>query len=186
MLRDKSFSWLGRFPLAVDLADTVRVVGTEDVELLVDEKDLETWVTVEVLRFPSVAGARGRLSEVVQLRDAVRELLLAHVRDTPPPRQALDLVNEASRRGPTFPMINTKGEREVFELSQDSYDVFAAEVARSTIAVLSDEAGKALAICGAPSCGMFFEPANRRQRWCSQACGNRARVARHAARSSAR
>src|SRR3954447_9124809 len=39
-----------------------------------------------------------------------------------------------------------------------------------------------IGFCDAPSCGLFFERTRRNQRWCSPECGNRARVARHAAR----
>lgn len=179
---DRSFSWLGRFPLAVDLADTVRVVGSNDVELLVDEEALSVWIAAEFPRFPSVAGASGHLSRVIELRDAVRALLTARVRDESLPRRERDLINDASRRSPSFPTIDETTGRVTVEVNDDPYDMFAAAVARSTMEVLTREAD--VAECRAPSCGMLFEPANRRQRWCSPACGNRARVARHAARTS--
>lgn len=177
---DRSFTWLGRFPLAVDLADTVRVVGSQDVELLVDEEALSVWVAAERPRFPEVAGAFGHLSRVVELRDVVRALLTARVRNESLPRRELNLINDTSRRSPSFPTVDAAGERVTYEVNDDPFDVFAATVARSTMEVLSR--GSDIAVCRAPSCGMFFEPVNRRQRWCSPACGNRARVARHAAR----
>jgi len=40
----------------------------------------------------------------------------------------------------------------------------------------------AAAFCDAPGCGGFFVPNRSNQVWCSDACGTRARVARHAAR----
>ncbi|MBI2237124.1 MAG: CGNR zinc finger domain-containing protein, partial [Actinobacteria bacterium] len=42
-----------------------------------------------------------------------------------------------------------------------------------------------LGICAAPRCGRFFLAARPKQVWCTRACGNRARVARHYARTRA-
>jgi predicted RNA-binding Zn ribbon-like protein len=58
-----------------------------------------------------------------------------------------------------------------------------AEYARSTMAIVADGAST-LRVCGAPSCGMFYRPRRRQQRWCSTPCGNRARFARHYARQT--
>lgn len=180
---DRSFSWLGRFPLAVDLADTVRVVGGKEVELLVDEQALSRWVAAELPRHPEAAAARGRLSQVLELRDAVRTLLHARVEGRPLPGRHVSFINRVSMRSPSFTRIGDGGRRETVEVNQDPFAVFAAQVARSTIDTL-DSAVTPPAVCRAPSCGMLFIPASRRQRWCSPQCGNRARVARHAARGS--
>ena len=180
---DRSFGWLGRFPLGVDLADTVRVVGSHDAELLVDDRALTVWVAAELPRFPTASGALGHLAEVRTLRDAVRQLLLARTAGTPLPVGELRLINDASARCPTFPVVTDEGHSSSVELNTDPLDIFCAAVARSAMETLDDH-DAALAICRAPSCGMLFIPANRRQRWCSAGCGNRARVARHAARAS--
>jgi predicted RNA-binding Zn ribbon-like protein len=179
---DRSFSWLGRFPLGVDLADTVRVVGSQEIELLIDERALATWVAAELSRFPTAEGALGHLAEVRTLRSAVRQLLLARTTGAPLPRKELDRINDASARCPNFPVVTDEGHRASVELNDDPFDIFCAAVSRSTMETLDDHSAP-LAICHAPSCGMFFVPANRRQRWCSPGCGNRARVARHAARA---
>lgn len=180
---DRSFGWLGRFPLAVDLADTVRRVGSTDVELLVDEESVSRWVEAEMSRYPVASAALGHLSEVRRLRDAVREVLSARAETRPLSPTALDLINQASKRGPSFPIATRRGSTEVVELNGDPFEVFTAAVARSTIELLDESDPNPLSLCHAPSCGMLFLAASRRQRWCSAACGNRARVARHAARS---
>lgn len=179
---DRSFNWLGRFPLGVDLADTVRVVGSQEIELLVDERALASWVAAELPRFPNATGALGHLAEVRTLRDAARQLLLARTAGAPLPHAELRLINDASARCPTFPVLTDDGHRSSVELNADPLDIFCAAVSRSIMETLDDH-DTALAVCQAPSCGMFFVPANRRQRWCSPGCGNRARVARHAARA---
>jgi predicted RNA-binding Zn ribbon-like protein len=179
---DRSFGWLGRFPLGVDLADTVRVVGSREIELLVDEDSLTAWVAAELPRLPAAEGALGHLGEVRTLRDGVRDLLLARAGGRPLPRQHLASLNEASKRSPSYPTVTEDGHVETVELNTRPFDIFRAAVARSTMEAL-DESAAPLAVCHAPSCGMLFVPATRRQKWCSPGCGNRARVARHAARA---
>lgn len=178
---DRSFAWLGRFPLAVDLADTVRVVSAQDVELLHDDHALDVWIAAESPRYPSAQAARGRLDEVCELRDVVRELLDAHTRGASLPEHELEAINELSERSPSFPVLSFHGDREVVEVNNDDFEVFTADVARSLIAVISEDP-QGTGRCEAPRCGMFFVMTSQRQRWCSPACGNRARVARHAER----
>lgn len=173
---------MGRFPLAVDLADTVRIVGDVEVELIDDDEALETWIRAESGRFPYVEAARGHRDDLHELRDAVRSLLAAHTTGRPLPDGDLELINDISSRCPNFPKLTPSGNRATIEINEDAYEVFAAEVARSTIEIVSQETST-VARCGAPRCGMFFVRMNPRQRWCSPACGNRARVARHAAKT---
>ena len=40
-----------------------------------------------------------------------------------------------------------------------------------------------IGFCDAPGCGQFFASDRANQKWCSNHCGTRARVARHAARA---
>lgn len=180
---DRSFDWLGRFPLAVDLADTVRLVQDEEVELLTDEAALAKWVDAEHPRFPSVGAALGRRRMVLELRDSVRAVLVAHASGHSLPRRNLDLLNEASARCPSYRTIDADGTPVIVELADDPFDIFRAQVARSTFELL-EQRPVTLSVCTAPSCGMLFVPGNRRQRWCSSRCGNRARVARHAVRTA--
>lgn len=182
---DRSFSWLGRFPLAVDLADTVRVVDDHEVELLVDDDALGVWITAEAPRYPNARAAQGRLSDVRALRDLVRDLLSAQARGVSLPESGVRTINHMSARSPSFPILSTDGDREIIEVNHDKFDLFAAEVARSLIDVISTDPSP-VARCNAPRCGMFFVPMSQRQRWCSPECGNRARVARHASRASGR
>jgi len=180
---DRSFGWLGRFPLAVDLADTIRVTGSVEVDLLGDDEALSAWIHAEVARFPTVMSAMGRLDEVQTLRGAVRDLLFARAGNEPLPGSALERVNNASAGGPSFQHLSESGQTHTVEVSDDAFAVFSAAVARSTMEVLAGVDHDHLAVCRAPSCGMLFVRASPRQRWCSSSCGNRARVARHAARA---
>jgi predicted RNA-binding Zn ribbon-like protein len=55
-------------------------------------------------------------------------------------------------------------------------------VARSAIELLAGHDRERLRVCGAHGCDRLFIAATPRRQWCSPACGNRVRVARHAAR----
>lgn len=180
---DRSFRWLGRFPLAVDVAATVRVVGSVEVDLVADDADLERWIALEARRFPAVEAARGQLRAFREIREVVRELLFARADGRPLPAPAVAAINEASAGCPSFPMVDADGNARAVELSDAPAVLFKGIVARSAIEVVGDGPRSRLGVCRAPRCGMPFIAGARRQRWCSAACGNRARVARHAART---
>ena len=61
-------------------------------------------------------------------------------------------------------------------------DELLGRVAHSAIEL---SAAGGVGFCDAPSCGQFFERRRVSQLWCSDACGTRARVARHAHRRKA-
>jgi predicted RNA-binding Zn ribbon-like protein len=182
MAVDRSFAWLGRFPLAVDLADTVRVVGQDEVELLTDDRTLDAWVEIEQRRFPVAGEARGHLAEVIKLRTAVRELLYASADGLPLPESARETINDASLRSPVAVTVDAGGNAQHREFAGASFERFAGAVGRSAIYVATGSDRERLAVCRGPGCGMLFLHGDSRQRWCSPACGNRARVARYAAR----
>jgi predicted RNA-binding Zn ribbon-like protein len=54
-----------------------------------------------------------------------------------------------------------------------------AAIARSAIEVVGGPDRGRVRVCRAPGCGTFFLAGRAGQVWCSAACGNRARVARH-------
>jgi len=183
MAVDRSLPWLV-FPPAIDLANTVVMTSGGPIDLLATEEELAVWIAAEFGRIPNVDSAGGRLTEVRQLRQAVHALLHARASRRPPSRAAVDTVNAASRAVPIAPIIDHD-----FAVRQEStaaapFDSFRAAVARSAIELLGRGEGT-LAECAAPRCGMLFLPATARQTWCSPTCGNRARVARHAARRRA-
>ena len=172
---DRSMPWLV-FPPAVDLANTVVLTGTGPVDLLTTDDELAAWVDAESARFPEARSALGRLAETRELRNAVHEVLHASARSQVPPETAVAAVNDASAASPLVRTLDGDLEVRHRELGRSGWDRFRGAVGRSAVDLA---AGGTLAECGAPSCGMLFVPASRRQAWCSAACGNRARVARH-------
>ncbi|MGH2963188.1 MAG: CGNR zinc finger domain-containing protein, partial [Solirubrobacterales bacterium] len=139
------------------------------------------WIAAERGRIAGVEAASGRLTEVRQLRESARELLHARARGERPPDKARRRINAISASAPIRTELTTDGRAVAEPTSDDRYAVFEAAVARSAIE-LADREEDRLSVCEAPSCGMLYLRDLPRQVWCSKACGNRARVARHAAR----
>ena len=169
------------FPPAVDLANTVRAGPRGELDLLETEDQLAAWIAAERGRIDDVEGASGRLVDVRELRGIVRDVLHARARGKRPPEGARDRLNAVSAAAPIRVALSPGGKLAEEVDSADPYTRFSATVARSAIELAGgDEVG--LAVCGAPSCGMLFLRDHPRQVWCTNECGNRARVARHAAR----
>jgi predicted RNA-binding Zn ribbon-like protein len=183
MVIDRSLPWLV-FPPAVDLANTVVTTSGRPIDLLATEEELDVWVAAERGRIPHVESARGRLGEVRGLRQAVHALLHARASRRPPPQAVVDAVNAASRAVPIAPVIDRDLAVRAEPAVASPFEGFCAAVARSAIELFGSNEGT-LAECAAPRCGMLFLPTTARQTWCSPTCGNRARVARHAARRRA-
>jgi predicted RNA-binding Zn ribbon-like protein len=169
------------FPPAVDLANTVMVASAGDRDLLETDDHLQAWIAAERGRIPGVEAATGRLTEVRDLRRSVREVLHARARGKRPPDESRRRINEISAAAPLRTELTPDSRLVERADSPDPYLRFEATVARSAIE-LADRAEERLSVCGAPSCGMLYLREHPRQVWCSKACGNRARVARHAAR----
>jgi predicted RNA-binding Zn ribbon-like protein len=177
---EEPLPWLV-YPASLDLSNTVLADSRGETDLLATVDQLSSWIEAERGRIPAVDAARGRLEDVRALRADVRALLYAHASRQPLPDTARRRINRLSAVSPTYPVLAAAGDAAIRHGSSDRYDIFAAAVARSAVE-LSRRDETRLCICGAPSCGMLYLRAHPRQRWCSGACGNRARVARHAAR----
>ncbi|GAA1968916.1 CGNR zinc finger domain-containing protein [Catenulispora subtropica] len=112
------------------------------------------------------------------LRDAIRTLIAAAADEEPYPAPALATVNAASASAPQWLELTGSGEV-VAHASASETDRMLADLARSAIALLSDDHHAGLRACQAPGCVQFFVRTHHRQEFCGAACGNRARAARH-------
>src|SRR5438105_1450694 len=65
-------------------------------------------------------------------------------------------------------------------------DVILAAIATDAIDLITSSRLTGLRACGAPGCVLLFVKDHPRREWCSAACGNRARQARHYARTKDR
>jgi len=174
------WEWLGE-PLAADFANTTKRRASVEVELLLRGEDLEAWTRHERGRAPEVRAeaAGARLEEVRAFRADVRAALHALVDGEPVPRAAAEALNARVRAVPLVTELRAGGATELCALGvPDPLDELFARVAHSAIELV--RTSSLLGFCDAPSCGQFFARERANKRWCSEACGTRARVARHA------
>ncbi len=190
MAREPTFHGSGR-DLAIDLVNTVVVIRpAETVDLLESPAQLSAWLESERDRVgPPGDDTPLRLPEFRALREAVRDVFFAAARDDPLPTDAVRKLNEASAAVPSFLRLDVSDPRSpavaTEEAAASRTSAILAHVARSAIGILGGPDRTRLGICAAPRCGRFFLAARPKQVWCTSACGNRARVARHYARTRA-
>jgi len=173
--------------IAIELANTLDVHG----DVLDDPGGPSAWAIANRAALgPSEGFAEGDGRRLVELRAAVRDLLGAVVDGGHPSSAALEAVNAAAALAPGHPQLTWPvggGRRSWTERSGTIGDAVLSAVARSTIELLAGEDGERLRRCSAPRCPRFFVARDARRVWCdSRTCGNRVRVARHAARRRAR
>jgi predicted RNA-binding Zn ribbon-like protein len=174
------WAWLGA-PLAVDLANSlVQVKPGVMRDLLESDEQLEGWLAHERERLPRVAAGAERHAAFRELRDALHGLLSAAAAGDPVPGAALAAVNAAAARSDGHLRLVLHDGVPVAELSGSGtpLDRALSLVARSAVELLAGADRERLRVCPAPSCGMFYL-GRPDQAWCSVACGNRARAARH-------
>jgi predicted RNA-binding Zn ribbon-like protein len=142
--------------------------------------DLRAWLeAADALEPDERAEVSLRLAEFVTLRASIRELLDASIGGGPLPAAAVERINEASARVPRVMRLAPDGAADI-PLSAGPTPLLLARIAWSAIKLLGDPDRFRPRQCGA--CGSYFEATRSDRMWCSNACGNRTRVARHHAR----
>ncbi len=122
-----------------------------------------------------------RLAEFRDLHQAVTSAFDAAVAGERLPPASVTRLNEASALLPFAPRLELDG-RDGATLVEDPpfrgrpVELLAA-VARSAIRLLGSPEVRRLRRC--PACGSYFLASRPDRVWCSPACGNRVRVARH-------
>jgi predicted RNA-binding Zn ribbon-like protein len=177
------WQWLGA-PLALDLANSlVQVRPGATLDLLASDEQLDGWLVRQTGRLPRLELSRDRLAAFRALRDALHELLAAAAAGEPLPRAAIKTLNAASARSDGHLQLALRGGAPAAKVvgSGTPLDRALSTIARSAIELLASPDGERVRVCPAPSCGMFYL-GRPDQEWCSTACGNRARAARHYAR----
>ena len=178
-------------PLALELHNTLYASGGEAFDGLASDASSAAWLDALADRLPT--GGRGRLptaTELIQLRDAVREALHAVLDGKAPARTSLEVINRASARAPRS--LAARARHAAPPLASVDFhgasraQIVLAAFAADAIEVLTGPRREALRACGAPGCVLLFLKDHPRREWCSAACGNRARQARHYTRARGR
>ncbi|HEU4541325.1 MAG TPA: CGNR zinc finger domain-containing protein [Jiangellaceae bacterium] len=123
------------------------------------------------------------------LRDALRRLAALVTGDTRPAAaspitdidQAVAAVNDAAVQAATWPQLHYKDGalQRVSAGSATPARRALSSIASHSIATFTGEDRVQLRACFAPGCVLYFVKDHPRREWCSTACGNRVRAARH-------
>jgi predicted RNA-binding Zn ribbon-like protein len=134
-----------------------------------------------------LAEAAARLRE---LRDALRRLAAEATGDPRPAAEspvgdreaALAVLNRTCGAAPVRPVLRwPAGQDPTRAVHTDgpAGRALVAMLAGQAVDLFAGEARPLLRSCLAPGCVLYFVRSHPRREWCSGACGNRARVARH-------
>lgn len=140
---------------------------------------------VEALRLPGPASDRA-LARIRRVREALREIVTASVEGRPASGRAIDAVNRVMLARQRFILVcGPQGALDHRHEGDAIEDVLARLAERVARQVISPDADR-LRICASDTCDWVFYDTSRtgRRRWCDMTtCGNRAKAARHRARS---
>jgi predicted RNA-binding Zn ribbon-like protein len=178
---DVTWEWIALDSAALDVANTVAVEKGVEHDLLAPIGEYARWSEAAVrspeLERDEAAAIASAQQRVLELRTHIRALLRATAAGERLPKAAVGALNAASREAPQW--LEVEPDATIKHRARGAVvDRLLARYARSAMEIAADGSGK-LRVCGAPSCGMFYRPRRRQQRWCSEPCGNRARFARH-------
>lgn len=134
------------------------------------------------------------LAEAVLLRGGLRRLAAHVTADERPAAQspidlaaAISAVNTVVADLPQAQLeIRDKQLRTVSSRRASPARSALAELGRDAVALLAGPAAVTLRACLAPGCVLYFAKSHPRREWCSEACGNRVRAARHYQRTRKR
>ncbi len=177
-------------PLAIELHNTIYAANATAIDGLADSANAAAWIDALADRLPEGGSTPRRppaRDELVALRTAVREALVATISGEQVPRAALEAINAFSARAPRSPAAVWQPRGGPLAVSDvhgaTRADVILAALAADAIDLLTGPHRGDLRACGAPGCVLMFLKDHPRRAWCSNACGNRARQARHYARA---
>jgi predicted RNA-binding Zn ribbon-like protein len=150
--------------------------------------DVDAWLDAIGAERRGASTTREQFRRARALRDAVRRLAASVTGDQRPAarsaisglQEAIDTVNATADKRPLPQLALRKGILElVAETKAGPVNAALAQVAAEAQQLLSRRDPVVLHACLAPGCVLYFARTHPRREWCSVACGNRARAARH-------
>ena len=190
-------------PLPVDFMNTIWADRTGVHDALRTDEEVWGWLrTIQPRLAPSDAavdhwlrvgtpsdlGDAGRPLRL--LRDALRRLAAEQTGDPRPAAEsaipmadeALSVLNRTAAAAPRWSSVQaTATDAMTASTSTDASPgtAVAALLAERAIDLFTGDIRGDLRACLAPGCVLYFVKRHPRREWCSTACGNRARAARH-------
>ena len=184
---------------ALEFVDTLELEHGEPVDHLQQPADAVDWFRDHGLihageRDAALARVTARspagdeaLAHVRAVRRALREVLDATYERRSPEPMAVETVNEAMRAHQRLVLVaGPDGAALDHRHEGDPVDDALARIAERIAREVSGDHAERVKVCANPTCRWVFFDSSRtgRRRWCDMAtCGNRAKAARHRART---
>jgi predicted RNA-binding Zn ribbon-like protein len=175
-------------PVSVRLMNTIWADRSGVHDVLTSTANLAAWLAAVHDDSRFMPDARD-LQRFRALRDGLRRLAALITDDNRPAaasattdvHRAVADVNRAVVRDPSLPQLAYDAGALRLTATPTSTEVRQAlsSIAQSSVELLAGEGSVALRACIAPGCVLYFVKDHPRREWCSTACGNRARAARH-------
>jgi predicted RNA-binding Zn ribbon-like protein len=175
-------------PLPVRLMSTIWADADGVHDDLRATADVDEWLDAVGVDRAGAHATESDLAIARALRDAVRRLAAYVTRDGRPGAAAaitdvaaaLGQVNSIAAELPAPRLALRDGRLELGTHGGPSpVTTGLAQVAEQAIGLLGGEGAARLRACYAQGCVLYFAKTHPRREWCSVACGNRVRAARH-------
>lgn len=175
-------------PVPVRLMNTIWADTSGIHDDLTTTDDVRDWLVATGVCDRISACSRRELQRARLLRDALRRLAGFLTDD---PRQAaespltdldaaMNAVNSLTAQAQPDQLSLSRGQlRLADQTSVPTATTGLAKVATDAVHLLTGPDAPHIRACQAPGCVLYFVKAHPRREWCSDACGNRARAARH-------
>lgn len=177
-------------PAPVRLMNTIWADTHGVHDELTDAMALRDWLT-DVTDYDSRELGKptpAEFDDALRLRDSLRRLAAHSTGDTRPAaqspigevEQAVAVVNDLLADRPRIELALHDGALGTVDAPVASPTRSAlAELGYQGLELLTGPAAVNLRACHAPGCVLYFVKSHPRREWCSEACGNRVRAARH-------
>lgn len=187
-MRDVSAVWvLPEEPVPVRLMNTVWADRHGVHDALRTTADLDAWLDVVGIATDGAPASEIDLDGYRRLREASRRLAALLTEDRRPAaasaipdvEQAVREINSAAAGGGLSPRVRLRAGALRRDDAPPTPALALGTLAAAAIDLLTGATGSQLRACAAPGCVLYFVKHHPRRGWCSTACGNRARAARH-------
>jgi predicted RNA-binding Zn ribbon-like protein len=175
-------------PRPVRLINTVWADRNQVHDDLSAVADLGAWFRSVALDVPKALFTVATLANVHDLRDAFRRLAAFITTDDRLRVVSDRSVADAIRTVNKFALascassqlrLHTGQLEQVTTTSGTPLESALSELANHAIGLFTSDDRERLTPCGGPGCVLYFMKDQTRRGWCGDACGNRARAARH-------